>query len=201
MAVLQALYRLIRVVYDVPCRPALVRPTPVPQCVIRLLPPPSAQAPPVNLSHPVKALKELRSLLSDRGTLIVREVDDGLNMASPDPGDRFKKFFEITSGDSRMGDRHCGRKVYTYLRNAGFQIVRLEKEGLSNISMPDRELLYDMSIPFFLDYMKKRSENAPDNNQYREAYEWFVDNIDEMRDCFIKKDFFITYGFMSFTAM
>ena len=155
----------------------------------------------MHLADPVGALKKLKSILADGGTLIVREVDDGIQRAFPDPENRFGKLLDIIAGDNRLGDRHCGRKVYSYLKNAGFSLVRLEKEGLSNISIPDRKLLYEMAIPAFFDYMKSRTENEPDNTEYRKAYEWYAANLDEISKSFEREDFFISLGFMSFTAM
>ena len=154
----------------------------------------------MHLCNPTHVLRNLRSVLADGGTLIVREVDDGLQLAYPDPDGRFKKLFAIFEGDTRMGDRHCGRKVPSYLSDAGYGNVRLEKEGLSNLDVPDGMLLYEMAIPSFLEYMKDRALADPDTSAYREAYDWFADNIDEMRNCFSSDAFFFSVGFVNFTA-
>ena len=155
----------------------------------------------MHLSRPEEALCKLRTLLAEGGTLVVREVDDGLQLAFPDPEGRFGRLFEIFAGDRRMGDRHCGRKVPAYLRAAGFSSVRLERQGLANISLPDGLLLYEMAIPAFLDYARARMEREPDCVAYREDYEWFAANIDAMRACFERDDFLFSTGFISYTAM
>lgn len=154
----------------------------------------------LHLSDPVSALRRLRTLLAEGGTLIVREIDDGLQICHPDPEGRFQRLFEVYSGDSRMGDRHCGRKVSTYLKAADFRFVRFEKEGLANISLPDKLALYEMAIPAFLDYMRVRAEQNPDNTKFQAEYAWYADNIGEIRACFDADDFFFCVGFMSFTA-
>ena len=154
----------------------------------------------MHLRNPTRVLRNLRPFLADGGTLIVREVDDGLQLTYPDPDDRFKKLFSIFEGDTRMGDRHCGRKVPSYLSDAGYCDVRLEREGLSNLDVPDGMQLYEMAIPAFLDYMRDRALAAPDISSYREAFEWFESNIDEMRSCFVSDGFFFSVGFVSFTA-
>ncbi len=155
----------------------------------------------MHLSDPVNALKKLRELLKDEGTLIVREVDDGLQYAWPDPKGRIEKFSRYLSADDRLGDRHCGRKVYTYLKNAGFHLIHLEKEGLSSISIPDRMSLYEMVFPYIMDHMRNRALNAPEHSRYHEAYEWIAENIDEIKKYFSRDDFIFNIGFMSFSAM
>ena len=62
----------------------------------------------MHLRNPTGVLRDLRSFLAKDGTLIVREVDDGLQLAYPDPDGRFKRLFAIYEGDAHMGDRHCG---------------------------------------------------------------------------------------------
>ena len=154
----------------------------------------------MHLRNPTSVLRNLRPFLAKDGTLIVREVDDGLQLAYPDPDDRFKKLFAIFEGNAHMGDRHCGRKVPSYLRDAGYGNVHLEKEGLSNLDVPDGMQLYEMAIPAFLEYMKDRALAAPDPSPSREDCDWFAGNIDEMRSCFARDDFFFSVGFVSFTA-
>ena len=154
----------------------------------------------MHLLNPTRVLRSLRPFLAGGGTLIVREVDDGLQLAYPDPDGRFKRLFAIFESDTHMGDRHCGRKVPSYLSDAGYGNVRLEREGLTNLDVPDGMLLYEMAIPAFLEYMKDRALAAPDASSYREAYDWFADNIDEMRSCFVSDAFFFSVGFVSFTA-
>ena len=98
-----------------------------------------------------------------------------------------------------MGDRHSARKVCSYLTDAGYHAIRIEKQGLPNTALPDPMLLFEIAIPAFLDYMRSRTTTHPDNVRFREAYEWFRDNIDAMHESFTQKGFF-SVGFMSFTA-
>lgn len=154
----------------------------------------------MHLSDPQKALMKLRPLLNEGGTLIVREVDDGVQYAWPDPEGRFAHWAGIIGEDHRFGDRYCGRKVYSYLKNAGYTHIRLEKQGLTNIDLPDGKLLYEMAVPGFLGYIKDRADKNPENRQYREAYEWYADHIDALYRSFCEDDFLISLGFISFTA-
>lgn len=154
----------------------------------------------MHLSDPQRALLKLCPLLNEGGTLIVREVDDGLQYAWPDPEGRFKRWSEIIAQDGRFGDRHCGRKVYSYLKNAGFDLIRLEKQGLTNIDLPEGKGMYEMAVPAFLDYIRQRAAADPNNLQYRQAHEWYADNIDGLRKAFDSADFILSFGFMSFTA-
>ena len=83
--------------------------------------------------------------------------------------------------------------------DAGYHSIRIEKQGLPNTAPPDPMHPFEMAIPAFLDYMRSRTTTHPDNVRFREAYEWFRDNIDAMHESFTQKGFF-SVGFMSFTA-
>ena len=102
--------------------------------------------------------------------------------------------------DVRTGDRHCGRKIYSYLTNAGFQNIQLNKAGLASTSLKNKMLLYDLAIPALLHQFEQRHLEAPDNKQWKEDFEWFRDNIVAMKDSFDKEDFIFAAGFMNFTA-
>ena len=48
--------------------------------------------------------------------------------------------------------------------------------------------------------MEQRYNESPENEQWKEDYYWFRDNIDKMKQSFSKDDFISSAGFMSFTA-
>ena len=102
--------------------------------------------------------------------------------------------------DVRTGDRHCGRKIYSYLTNAGFRNIQLNKVGLATPSLKDKMLLFHMAIPTLLHYYEQRHLDAPNNIQWEEDFEWFRDNIVAMKESFAKEDFVFSAGFMNFTA-
>ena len=154
----------------------------------------------LHLKDPVDILTRVRSILSDNGTLIIRDIDDGIHFAWPDDEDLFKHFYDICARDARLGDRHCGRKLYHYLKKAGFRRVCLEKEGLSTADMDDKMLLYEMFVPNTLHYMEQRYHESPENEQWKNDYFWFRDHIDKMKAAFEKEDFISSAGFISFTA-
>lgn len=154
----------------------------------------------LHMQNPVDALSQLRTLLAPNGTVVVRDIDDGLQYAWPDPERRFEKLFMMLKKDVRTGDRHCGRKIFSYLTNAGFRNIQLNKVGLATPSLKDKMLLFDMAIPTLLHYYEQRHIDAPDNKQWKEDFEWFRDNIAAMKVSFGKEDFIFSAGFMNFTA-
>ena len=154
----------------------------------------------LHMQNPVGALSRLRTLLAPNGTVVVRDIDDGLQYAWPDPERRFEKLFMMLEKDVRTGDRHCGRKIYSYLTNAGFRNIQLNKVGLATPFLKDKMLLFDMAIPTLLHYYEQRHLDAPNNIQWKEDFEWFRDNIVAMKESFAKEDFVFSAGFMNYTA-
>jgi SAM-dependent methyltransferase len=154
----------------------------------------------LHLKDPVSFLSKLRLLLSENGTLIIRDVDDGIHFSWPDPDNCFRKFCEVIARDDRMGDRHCGRKIFDYLTKAGYSKIKHEKEGLSTADVDDRMLLFNLFFPDMINYMKQRLVDFPDNEQWKKDYQWFCENYDLMKNAFDTEGFIFSIGFMSFTA-
>ena len=154
----------------------------------------------LHLKDPVGILSEIRSILSKKGTLIIRDIDDGIHFVWPDDEDIFRKYYEVCARDTRLGDRHCGRKLFYYLKKAGFSKICLEKQGLSTADLEDKMILFEMFIPTTLHYMEQRYLESPENEQWKNDYFWFRDNIGKMRKSFEEDEFISSAGFISFTA-
>lgn len=156
----------------------------------------------LHLKTPHKLLSVIKKHLDKDGMLIIRDIDDGYNIAYPDEDGSYKRIFEICSKNETSGYRFSGRQIFTQLTRAGFRNVKLEKIGLTTVGLDtdEREALYKTYFQFVKEDLAIMVDRYPDNQRYKEDYEWFYDKDDELLDKFMGPDFYFSLGFMLFTA-
>ena len=156
----------------------------------------------LHLRKPDNLLYALNECLSDRGTLVIRDIDDGLNFAYPDPTNAFERIYKICNNDEQSGNRRNGRQIFNNLKKAGFKNIKLERQGLNSIGMSEREkeCFFQMYFPFTKDNCKLMSEKYPWNTEYREDSIWYEANYNDIRELFLQPDFVFSLGFMTYTA-
>lgn len=156
----------------------------------------------LHLERPYKFLNQVKSFLAKNGALFIRDIDDGLNLAYPDDG-IFKRLIEICKYCDILGYRQSGRQIYSYLKNANFSNVRLEKIGLNTSGMDydEREILFEIYfgyIPIALQKTMERNKNIILRAQL--DYEWVTEVLETARELFMKNDFIFSLGYFIYTA-
>lgn len=152
--------------------------------------------------NPAALLDVLSDHLADGGRLIVLDIDDGFNVAFPDPGFVFKKAIDLCFETEYSGFRHCGRMVYKMLHDVDMRTVTLHKVGYSTVGMDrkQKESFFDVYFWFVLDDLRKMHAEAPNSKFIKSDLDWMEAHYKEMRMAFKKKDFFFTLGFVLFSA-
>lgn len=156
----------------------------------------------LHLKSPYKVLKNLRRFLADDGVVIIKDIDDGFNLAYPDEKGEFARVVGICRKNETSGFRESGRQVYTLLRRAGYKKVKLEKMGLTTAGMDyeERSALFDVYFSFILEDLKIMTERYPDDKRIAADYDWYVKAYDDLEEKFQDDAFFFSLGFMLFTA-
>lgn len=156
----------------------------------------------LHLKSPFKVLKNLRGFLRPGGKIIIRDIDDGYNVAYPDEKGFFKKTMEMINRNPRWGYRKSGREIYTYLKKLNCQNITLEALGINTMNMTfnEREALYHTyfgGLGVDLDYLV---EHVPENKTYRDDQLWYQNHNEEMETEFHQNSFYFLLGFVLFTA-
>ena len=156
----------------------------------------------LHLSKPFNLLKTVRKYLAKDGIIVIKDIDDGMNLAYPDEQNEFRRVIEICNGLETAGFRHSGRQIYTLLKRTGYKSVVLEKSGLSTIEMDfdEREALFDTYFSFILEDAEIMKNRHPNSAEAAENYEWFKNNYDSLEEKFQDSNFYFNLGFMLYTA-
>lgn len=156
----------------------------------------------LHLKSPYKLLKTLRKFLSEDGTVIIKDIDDGLNLAYPDEKGEFARVVEICHRNETSGFRESGRQIFTFLNRSGYKKIRLEKQGLSTAGMDfeQRSALFDTYFSFVLEDLKIMRNRYPDDKRIAMDYEWYKNSYEDLEERFQDDAFFFSLGYMIFTA-
>ena len=156
----------------------------------------------LHLKTPYRLLKALRGFLAKGGIIIIKDIDDGLNLAYPDEDGSFERVIGICAKNETSGYRYSGRQIYTLLKHAGYVDVRLEKMGLNTMGMDydERSAFFDTYFSFIIEDLKFMAEKYPNDKKIKEDYEWYSKNYETMEERFQSDDFFFNLGFVMYTA-
>lgn len=156
----------------------------------------------LHLKNPNKLFKILRKYLQKDGYIVIKDIDDGLNLAYPDDANEFERCFKICLTNEESGYRHSGRQIYTFLVNAGFKGIKLEKMGISTVGMDfdDKQAMFNIYFDFILGDLAIMSKKYPNNNDVQENYKWLLNNFSNLEDKFHENNFMFNLGTIIFTA-
>ncbi|SDB03423.1 TIR domain-containing protein [Ruminococcaceae bacterium FB2012] len=154
----------------------------------------------LHIADPVHLLRTARRYLTRTGYLMIQDEDDGANVVHPNSR-FFDLAFRIWADSKESGDRHCARKIPSYLKEAGFKKIRLCKCGISNVGMTEehKAALWDL-------YFNHHLWLAADENMFYDLVHTpkLVEEYRGMYDEYKKKydagEIFIQLGFYVFTA-
>ena len=156
----------------------------------------------LHIENPERLLWKLRKVLKPKASVFIRDIDDGFNVAYPDPQNIFQKTMDICARRKESGYRKSGREIYSILHNAQYTNIRLEKQGINTIGMSadEREAFFNTYFSFIIEDAKNRVMENPNDLAIKKEYDWLSDNSDELEESFYQKNFFFNLGFMIFTA-
>ena len=156
----------------------------------------------LHLKSPYKMLKAIRRYLDKGATIIVKDIDDGFNVAYPDEDGSIQRIYNICKKSRTSGYRNSGRQIYTLLMRAGYRDVCFEKMGISTPGMDyeKRSALFDTYFSFILEELKIYVKANPDDKRAVKDLEWYDRIYEDLEARFQDDNFFFNLGFVLFTA-
>lgn len=156
----------------------------------------------LHLKSECALLRRLRRLLKPEGTVIIKDIDDGINFAYPDEENVFERIYRICDNNETSGERRNGRQIFTNLHRAGFRRIELKKSGFTTIglSYEEKEAFWGMYFNFILGDIKWMHEKYPADESIADDCEWYTDNFEDIFEMFMKDDFIFSLGFQLYLA-
>ena len=156
----------------------------------------------LHLQNPQKLLRIVRKFAVKNAVVIIKDIDDGFNVAYPDTDGNFEKAIKMCADSPFSGFRESGRQIPHLLHKTGFRDVRLVKCGVNTMGMDydEREALFDTYFSIIKMDFDRLAEEVPDDKQYSEYRDWLAEHYADMEDAFHEDDFFFSLGFVLFTA-
>lgn len=154
-----------------------------------------------HLENPQKILKKLKSMLTDRGIIIIKVPDDSFKLCYPDNKDLLHRIFNLYENEimkkqniTKHTDRYIGKKVYNYLAQNNYNNIKLYYSFNDTIgkTLEQRLKFFDSSIGFRSAIHKKNVSEKVKNEMEK--------LLSELKRKFEKEDFYYTMTVLYYIA-
>lgn len=153
----------------------------------------------LHLKNPAKLIQIFYNVLSPEGYLFIQDEDDGMNFAYP-ANDFFDNCFFIWDHSLESGDRRMGRKIPTFLREAGFSKIDLKRSAICSLDWGGelKETLWDLYFnPYLWD---ANSDEYFDDVRCMQMMPDYVSQHDEMKRSYMRDEITVFMGLFLFLA-
>ncbi len=147
----------------------------------------------LHLLYPKKALTRLRQFLKDDGLIFIIDEDDGMNVAYPDD-EFFHDAYYIWDHSYESGDRHCARKIPSYLSDCGYSNIEVKSTTITSIDFNGKfkETIWDM---YFNSNLWVVSDESYFNNiKAYEKFKQYKEKYPQYHEAYENGKYFLTLG-------
>ena len=107
--------------------------------------------------------------------------------------------------DEGAGNRHTGKKIYTFLKRAGAEKVYIADKIIStaNHKSQFQQKIFETYFSYLrpelraLAFNSDENKNNPKYEKYVEAYEWLEENYSDIESTFCSQDFYFRAGYVA----
>lgn len=136
-----------------------------------------------------RVVKELKKLLNKGGLIIIRGSDDGSKISYGDDG-LIERIIQSSYQIEGMSDRLNGRKLYTWLVDAGYSDVKMHVSvtDTSNMTFEEKQGLFQVSFGYRINYFKRQLEELNDEESLKE-FKNMENMLTKLESVFARNDF------------
>ena len=154
------------------------------------------------LNKTSRLFKNIKKVAAPGSVIVVRNIDDGLNMAFPDDNGDFKKAMSLLQLCVSNGYRFDGREIYNVLQIRGYKDIVLENLAINTVGMTveEKEAFFITVFGFAKKGIKDEIIAHPEDLDLQEKYQWLMSVYDKLEEKFMNPAFFLNFGFMIYSA-
>ena len=110
-----------------------------------------------------------------------------------------EKAIELLSLDPGAGNRHFGKRIYTYLSKSGADEIFMTDSVVStaNFKVAMQRKICDAYFSYLLPEFKVLVANNPANEDYIDGLNWLERHYSELESLFESKEFYFRSGYIS----
>lgn len=129
-----------------------------------------------HLDDPMKALTELKRVVKPGGRVLIEDIDDGMLFLDPEPGGYRAVQDTAEKLQSEWGgDRRIGRKLHRYLRESGFEDIRILQLPVTSKKL-GMEAFIGLAYGFKFDHLLRSGSSAEEVEAYKNQFFSLVSN-------------------------
>lgn len=143
-----------------------------------------------HLKEPKKFIRKIRNFISPAGYLVIRGSDDGSKLSFGDNG-LMDKIIDMTLAQTGVSDRLNGRKIYNLLSLSNYENITIESymRDTSHFSYDDRQLLFQESFAYRINYFRKNWEKDPSNESNKHSFDEMENMLAKFEEVFYDNNF------------
>ncbi|MCI6165927.1 MAG: toll/interleukin-1 receptor domain-containing protein [Lachnospira sp.] len=159
-----------------------------------------------DVSNPEKLVSKMANYINPNGGIIyIRDLDDDYVDAYPDNQKLIDKMCNLLELDDGAGNRHIGKKIYTFLKKSGADKVYVSDEVIStaNHKPAYQKKICDTYFSYLKPELKALAEPTDKNKEHKnykkfvEAADWLNDNYDDVESLFRSTEFYFRAGYVA----
>ena len=154
---------------------------------------------------PEKIMRDITDFLNPQGAAcFIRDLDDDLVVAYPDPENLIGRLVEYLSLDPGAGNRHFGKKIYNFLKKSGAEEIYMVDTAVTtaNFNPKLQRKICDAYFSYLIPEFKVLVRDNPSNEEYIAALNWLEQRYEkDVLSLFSSDEFYFRAGYISGVAI
>ena len=150
---------------------------------------------------PEKVMRDVTDFLNPDGSIcFIRDLDDDLVVAYPDPENLIPRMIKYLTLDKGAGNRHFGKKIYNFLKKSGAEEIYMIDTAVTtaNLNAKVQRKICDAYFSYLVPEFRVLVKKNPNNEEYIAALNWLEQHYErDVLSLFSSDEFYFRAGYIS----